>query len=152
VSRPTFGTNAICRRQIQIGCNDEPVMKNGKRRSNMPTDRTQRKNIRLPNYDYSSEGAYFVTICTDRKEKILCHYTMSKMEGDAPIFHLTPIGRTVDDMIRLIPGIDKYVIMPNHVLLIVFNDDNETSLAKDPILQIEPHPQAGPLHLAVRLL
>ena len=96
----------------------------------MPTDRPQRKTIRLPNYDYSSEGAYFVTICTDGKDNILCHYTMPKMEGDAPVFHLTPVGRTVDDMIRLIPGIDKYVIMPNHVHLIVFNGDNDVSLAK----------------------
>jgi len=31
----------------------------------------RRKNIRLPEYDYSSAGAYFVTICTDQKQRIL---------------------------------------------------------------------------------
>ena len=30
-----------------------------------------RKGIRLPAYDYSSEGAYFVTVCTDGKRRIL---------------------------------------------------------------------------------
>ncbi len=28
----------------------------------------KRKNIRLKNYDYSQNGAYFVTICTHNKE------------------------------------------------------------------------------------
>ena len=96
----------------------------------MPTTRPQRKTIRLPNYDYSSEGAYFVTICTQGKAKILCNYSMPALEGDAPEFHLTPIGRTVDDMIRLIPGIDKYVVMPNHVHMIIRNKSEDASLAK----------------------
>ena len=30
-----------------------------------------RKQIRLPDYDYSSPGAYFVTICTHEKRRIL---------------------------------------------------------------------------------
>jgi len=30
-------------------------------------DRPQRKNIRLSNYDYSQNGAYFVTVCTKNK-------------------------------------------------------------------------------------
>ena len=96
----------------------------------MPTDRPQRKTIRLPNYDYSSEGAYFVTICTAEKEKLLCRYAAPAMEGDTPVFFPTPVGRTVEDMIRRSPGIDKYVIMPNHVHMIVFNSDNDASLAK----------------------
>ncbi len=31
----------------------------------------KRKNIRLANYDYSSNGAYFITICTKDKKNIL---------------------------------------------------------------------------------
>ena len=31
-----------------------------------------RKNIRLQGYDYSKEGYYFVTICTQNKIEILC--------------------------------------------------------------------------------
>ena len=96
----------------------------------MKNDRPQRKTIRLPNYDYSREGAYFVTICTEGKAKLLCSYTRPAMEGDMPIFRLTPVGQTVNEMLRLIPGIDKYVIMPNHVHLIVFNDGSDGSLAR----------------------
>ena len=38
----------------------------------------KRKKIRLQNYDYSECGAYFITICTERRGKIL-----SKIVGDA---------------------------------------------------------------------
>ncbi len=33
-------------------------------------NRTLRKSLRLANYDYSSPGAYFVTICTHDRECI----------------------------------------------------------------------------------
>ena len=29
-----------------------------------------RKSIRLKNYDYSQEGLYFITICTENREKL----------------------------------------------------------------------------------
>ena len=32
----------------------------------------QRKNIRLKEYDYSQNGAYFVTICTENRKNLLC--------------------------------------------------------------------------------
>ena len=31
----------------------------------------ERQNIRLKDYDYSKNGAYFITICTKDKKKIL---------------------------------------------------------------------------------
>ena len=31
----------------------------------------ERKNIRLKEYDYSQNGAYFITICTNKRRKIL---------------------------------------------------------------------------------
>ncbi|WP_156792634.1 hypothetical protein [Peptoniphilus indolicus] len=31
----------------------------------------KRKTIRLKNYDYSSNGIYFITICADKKQKYL---------------------------------------------------------------------------------
>ena len=96
----------------------------------MPTNRPERKIIRLPNYDYSSEGAYFVTLCTEGKAKILCNYTLPKMEGDAPEFFLTPVGRVVDELIRLIPGIDKYVIMPNHIHMMILNSAQDYPLPR----------------------
>ena len=34
-------------------------------------DLPKRKPTRLKNYDYSSAGAYFITICTEKRKKIL---------------------------------------------------------------------------------
>lgn len=39
----------------------------------------KRKSIRLKGYDYGSEGAYFVTICTHDKK-----YTLSRIRRDDP--------------------------------------------------------------------
>ena len=51
----------------------------------------KRKDIRLKNYDYSERGAYFITICTDKRRKIL-----SKIVGvgvpDDPIFDPQTVG------------------------------------------------------------
>ena len=35
-------------------------------------DLPKRKPTRLKNYDYSSDEAYFITICTHKKQNILC--------------------------------------------------------------------------------
>ena len=39
-------------------------------------DLPQRKQIRLPDYDYSAPGAYFVTVCTYEKRFILSNITV----------------------------------------------------------------------------
>ena len=90
----------------------------------------KRKPLRLPQFDYSSPGAYFLTICTAEKQKLLCRIVPPTMEGDAPRIVLFPNGVNVDEMIRKIPGIDKYVIMPNHVHLIVLNDESGVSISR----------------------
>lgn len=36
----------------------------------------KRKPNRLKHYDYSQNGAYFITICTDNKKPILSHITV----------------------------------------------------------------------------
>ena len=37
-------------------------------------ERPKRKQIRLKDYDYSTFGAYFITICTANREKILWNF------------------------------------------------------------------------------
>ena len=87
-------------------------------------DLPKRKLIRLRAYDYSAPGAYFVTICTHDRRCILSSIAVG--EGLAPpAVALTPIGQIVEEQIQAIParypaiGIEKYVIMPNHVHLIL---------------------------------
>ena len=87
----------------------------------------QRKKNRLDGYDYSSEGAYFVTICTQDKRWLLSDVTVGAGALDGPKIRLTAAGQIVEKYILStgrIPGIwvDKYVIMPNHIHMIVFVD------------------------------
>lgn len=77
----------------------------------------KRKRNRLAGYDYSSCGAYFVTICTKDRLKIL-----SKICRGGAL--LRPIGDICELEIERIQNrfhimIDKYVIMPNHVHMII---------------------------------
>lgn len=37
----------------------------------MKSELPKRKNIRIPEYDYSKNGYYFITICTYNRNKIL---------------------------------------------------------------------------------
>ena len=85
-------------------------------------ERKERKATRLPEYDYNTAGAYFVTICTKNRRCIL-----SKIVGaihESPLVELMPYGRIVDAIIVSLPDrygikIKKYVIMPNHIHLLI---------------------------------
>jgi len=73
-----------------------------------------RRSLRLPGYDYSRAGAYFVTICTQAR---LCLF------GDVvdAEMRLNAAGRMVDRQWRDLPHrfpfveLDEYVVMPNHL-------------------------------------
>ena len=77
----------------------------------------KRKSLRLPNYDYAC-GWYFVTICTKDKR-----YRLGTVVGGdahiAPHVELSNIGSVAEMYLKRIPGIDTYVVMPNHVHFIV---------------------------------
>ena len=83
-----------------------------------------RKNLRLKDYDYSTDGAYFVTICTHGKEKLLCNVVGEGLCA-LPQINLTDTGNMVNESIEYINStydtvnVDKYVIMPNHVHLLI---------------------------------
>ena len=100
-------------------------------------ERQERKPTRLGGYDYSHDGAYFVTICTKDRRNILCDI-VGGGALDAPQIRLTPIGEIVDTYIRStnrIPSVtvDKYVIMPNHIhLILIIRNEKGTSRAPSP--------------------
>jgi len=82
-------------------------------------DRPQRKKLRLAEYDYSSSGAYFVTVCTKDRKPLLS----TVVGADAfigPHVKLSAIGEVVEKYIRSIPGIGPYTIMPNHVHMVIY--------------------------------
>lgn len=83
----------------------------------------KRKPNRLAEYDYGSIGAYFLTICTEHRKSIL-----SSVEGVGegfPLPKLTSYGEIAERYIYLLSmrypmaTIDAYVIMPNHIHLLL---------------------------------
>ena len=89
-------------------------------------ERPVRKQNRLKDYDYAQNGAYFVTTCTKGRRCVLSNI---RIVGEGlcalPSTKLSPIGQKVEKAIiylqTLIAGVavDKYVIMPNHVHMLV---------------------------------
>ena len=103
-----------------------------------------RRSIRLKGYDYSSEGLYFVTMCSLDRQNIFADLSVGgglapalqheltapslhQTENTPPlsssfssIFKLTRIGKIIDKHWNEIPKnyknvtIDEYVIMPDH--------------------------------------
>lgn len=96
---------------------------------------SERKILRLQNFDYSQNGAYFITICTRDRKQYLC-----KIVGDdahiVPQIKLTNYGYIVEKYIKNVPGIDKYVIMPNHIHMIIKVKNNGTMWASSPTTAI----------------
>ena len=80
--------------------------------------------MRLPEYDYGANGAYFVTVCTEGKRCILGHVVGGGVP-DAPYTRLSEYGiaaeKTLLEMSAFYKdvAIEKYVIMPNHVHFII---------------------------------
>jgi putative transposase len=88
-----------------------------------------RKHPRLKNYDYSQNGAYFVTICTRDKQRILCDICVGRADHSPPRIRLSETGLIVDTLIQNIEQVYSgvitpiYVVMPNHIhLLLVFTN------------------------------
>ncbi len=78
----------------------------------------RRRSIRLPEYDYSKPNAYFITICSYNKKQIFGKVSNSKIM-------LSKIGKISEKYLIEIPNhfndvfIDEYVIMPDHIHLII---------------------------------
>jgi len=78
-----------------------------------------RKDNRIVNYDYGQNGAYFVTICTHQRQN-----TLSEIVGDGFPIPKT-LGKIAEKLIHQIPSqypdaiVDKYVIMPDHIHILL---------------------------------
>ena len=76
------------------------------------------KQYRLPGYDYSSAGAYFITICTRGRQPHLGAIHDGEM-------HYSAIGRFVVDNINGIEDrlphlqVNEWVVMPDHIHLVL---------------------------------
>jgi len=82
-----------------------------------------RRSIRLRNYDYSTVGAYFVTICTFERECLFGEVVDGEMR-------LNGMGQIVQEEwlrtaeMRKNVVLDEFVVMPNHFHGIIHIHDN----------------------------
>ena len=90
----------------------------------------KRKTPRYQSFDYNSVGVYFITICTQNRRCIL-----SRIVGtgvlDCPQPELTRYGEIADKYIKQLNdfyehlSVEKYVIMPNHIHLLLWLKENK---------------------------
>ena len=79
----------------------------------------QRKHPRLEHYDYSTPGAYFVTICTQNRRCLLSRIVGQELSSAKP--QLTMYGKIAEQQLLLLQKrypalkIAQYVIMLNHI-------------------------------------
>ncbi len=84
----------------------------------------KRKKIRLENFDYNTPGGYFITICTKNKINYFWNNVGTSIARPQEI-PLNKNGKIVNIAIKNIEKIyknitvDKYVIMPNHIHLLL---------------------------------
>ena len=96
----------------------------------MDKELPSRKRNRLKHYDYSSCGAYFITICTSDRRNYFWNGVGATI-GRPQDVDLSQYGKLVDEAINNIPSIypalklDHYVIMPDHIhwVLIIRADE-----------------------------
>ncbi len=108
----------------------------------MPYDpnKHHRRSIRLKGYDYSQAGAYFVTMCVQRRELLFVTDDVIDM-----------IQRWWDKLPEKFPGVetDAFVIMPNHThgIIVVTGEhvgsprQSAQSVGVDP--RVNPAPTLG---------
>jgi REP element-mobilizing transposase RayT len=84
----------------------------------VPTDRHHRSSIRLPEFDYSRVGSYFVTICAHERRCIFGEVAGGEMR-------LNDFGQIVREewektsVLRANVELGAFVVMPNHFHAIV---------------------------------
>ena len=96
-------------------------------------NKPRRRQNRLKDYDYSQDGAYFVTICSKNHAELFGKITV----GTNPVrLDLSDIGLTVDSEIMRLPNIydgvslSFRVVMPNHIhMLIEIKNGGRTQFA-----------------------
>jgi len=90
----------------------------------------KRKQIRIEDYDYSTPGAYFITVCTANRERIFWSDRRGELRSPANVT-LSDIGIIVDNEIQKLNAvydavhIDKYCIMPDHIHFIISINTDE---------------------------
>lgn len=101
----------------------------------------QRKSTRLKNFDYSFSGAYFITICTENRQQILSRIVGGDVPDAPKNVELSTYGKIAEKYIKQLNDfyddvkVDRYVIMPNHIHIMLFVLQNGASRTSPPTRQ-----------------
>jgi len=108
----TFGSSASGRRPLRLA----PAM-------GFHPELHHRRSIRLPDFDYRTAGAYFVTVCTHERR---CTFEDPELRAIAEEVwrNVAEIDETGD--------VDEFVIMPNHVHGIIWIAKSHVVGARQP--------------------
>ena len=101
-----------------------------------------RKAIRLTDYNYSTPGAYFITVCILDRKPILWNVGAAISRPN-----LSKIGSVVETAILQIPehypavSVDKYCVMPDHVhmILSINTDEDGRQIAAPTVSTVVGH-------------
>jgi putative transposase len=103
-----------------------------------------RRSIRLPNYDYSQNGCYFVTICVKDRECLLG-------DVEAGVMRVNQAGSIAGDRLQWLADrypfvdLDEWIVMPNHIHAIVLIEHLQQSVALERAVREPPLPKTKPL-------
>ena len=110
---------------------------------NYDPEKHHRRSIRVPDYDYSQNGWYFVTICAQNREWMFGNVNDGKME-------LNKYGKIVDEYWCEIINhfdhveLDGYIIMPNHMHgIVIINGGNCRGEVISPLQKTKYYPTLG---------
>ena len=102
-------------------------------------EKPRRKINRVKDYDYSQPGAYFVTICTANREKILWEPVGADIirldrlplsaEGEIVRQGISQIDTHYNNV-----SVDKYCIMPDHVHILISMTSGDRRMISAPTL------------------
>ena len=106
----------------------------------------KRKQIRIVDYDYSTPGAYFITVCTANREKRFWSECRGELSSPANI-PLSNIGIIVNNEIQKLNSVydairvDKYCIMPDHIhmILSINTDEDGRQIAAPTVSTVVGH-------------
>ena len=111
--------------------------------------KSHRRPLRLRGYDYASPGAYFVTVCTRKRECVFGEVADGVMVAN-------DAGRVVAEewhrtfAVRNNSAMDEYVVMPNHFHGIVVLHDRRGTARRAPTMEGFGAPIAGSIPTIVR--
>ena len=106
----------------------------------MENNLPKRKHPRMNHYDYSTAGAYFITVCTQNRQCLLSRIVG---RGLAPAeIQYTAYGQIAQEQLLMLEQrypslkIDQYVIMPNHIHAILLLEETAGDSQRPTIMDV----------------